>query len=146
MITTVIIDKLCKKEQLSSHCLIFRNVSSQIIFNNLIQSFILTVCLKMISSREMLFNHLNLADFLSKIWSNVRIFIYYDASWKIKTTFNMLKKKLCKICTCNVISDEYKQYILHNIANYSQNTVKFLIILHWQKQFCDLIQTNFLEW
>ena len=141
MIMTIIINELCKKEQLSSHCLIFRNVSSQIILNNLIQSFTLTVYLKMISSREMLLNHLNLADFSSKIWSNVRISICYNASWRVKMTFNMLKKELCEVCSCSVISDEYKQCILSNMTNYDQNAIIFLIIFcfHWWEQFCNSI-------
>ena len=141
MITAVIINELCKKKQLSSYYLIFRSVNSQIILNNLIQSFTLTVYLKIISSRKMLLNHLDLADFSSKIWSNVRIFICYDASWEVKMIFNMLKKKLHEVCSCNVILNEYKQCIFCNMTNYSQNVVIFLIIfcLHQQKQSHDSI-------
>ena len=141
MITIVIINELCKKKQLCSYCLIFWSIYSQIILNNLIQSFILTVYLKMISSREMLFNYLNLTNFSSKIWSNARISIHHDASWKVKTTFYMLKKKLHEVCNCNVILNEYKQCIFCNTANYSQNAIIFLIILHlyWWEQFCDSI-------
>ena len=137
----VIINKLHKKEQLCSHYLIFWSIYSQIILDNSIQSFTLIVCLKMISDRKMLLNHLNLADFLSKIWSNVRIFIHYNASWKVKMTFNIFKKKLCEICSYNIILNEYKQYIFCNMTNYNQNAVIFLIILHLyqQKQFCDSI-------
>ena len=131
MITAVIINKLCKKKQLCSHCLIFWNICSQIVLNNSIQSFILIICLKVISDKKMLLNHLNLVDFLSKIWSNARISIYYNVSWKVKTTFNMLKKELCEICSCSIISNEYKQYILHNVTNYNQNVVIFLIIFHF---------------
>ena len=135
MITTVIINKLHKKEQFCSYCLIFWNICSQIIFNNLIQSFILIICLKMISSRKMLFNYLNLADFSSKIQSNTRIFIHYNVFQEIKITLNMFKKKLCKVCSCSVILSKYKQCILHNMTYYSQNIVIFLIIfyLHQQK-------------
>ena len=137
----VIIDELCKRKQLSSHCVIFKNVSSQIILDNLIQSFTLIICLKIISNREILFNHLNLTNFLSKIWSNVRIFIYHDASWKIKMIFNMFKKEFCEICSCSIISNEYKQYIFCNMTNYSQNVVIFLIIFcfYWWKQSHDSI-------
>ena len=136
---TVIISKLCKREQLCSHCLIFWSICSQIVLDNSIQSFTLTVCLKVISSRETLFNHLNLTNFLSKIWSNVRISIYHNAFQKVKTTFNMLKKKFHKVCSCSVILSEYKQCILCNMTYYSQNAVIFLIILHQQKQFHDSI-------
>ena len=141
MITAVIIDKLHKREQLCSHCLIFWSICSQIILDNLIQSFTLTVCLRMISSRESLLNYLNLTDFSSKIQSNVRIFIHHNASQRVKTTFNMLKKKLHEVCSCNIILNKYKQYIFHNTANYNQNAVIFLIILHLhqQKQSHDLI-------
>ena len=131
MIMIVIINKLCKKKQLCSYCLIFWSICFQIIFDNLIQSFILTVYLKMISNKKMLLNHLNLADFSSKIWSNARIFICYDVSWKIKMTFNMFKKKLHEVCSCNIILNEYKQYILHNMTNYSQNVVIFLTVFHF---------------
>src|SRR6266496_3781283 len=106
MITAVVINKLCKKEQLSLHCLIFKSISSQIIFNNFIQDFILIINLKIISSRELLLNYLNLADFSSKIRSNARIFICHNASQKAKMTFNMLKEQLCEVCSCTVISDE----------------------------------------
>src|SRR5437773_11680216 len=129
MITAIIIDELCKKKQLNSHCLIFESVSFQIILDNLIQDFTLIINLRVISSREMLFNHLNLADFLSKIQSNARIFICYNVSQEIKITFDMFKKKLCEVCSCNVISDEYKQYIFCNMTYYSQNAVIFLIVL-----------------
>ena len=141
MIMIVIINKLCKKKQFSSYYLIFKSISSQIILNNLIQSFILIIHLKMISDREMLFNHLNLADFLLKIWHNVRIFIHHNAFQEVKMTFNMLKKEFHEVCNCSVISDEYKQCILCNMINYSQNAVIFLIIfhLHQQKQSCDSI-------
>ena len=141
MITTVIIDELHKKKQLCSHCLIFWNICSQIVLDNLIQSFTLIIHLKIISNREMLLNHLNFTDFLSKIWNNVRISIHYDASWKVKTTFNMLKKKFHKVCSCSVILNEYKQCIFYNMTNYSQNVVIFLIILHlhWWKQSHDSI-------
>src|SRR5436190_5214437 len=137
MITAVIIDKLCKRKQLSSHYLIFRSVSSQIVLNNSIQSFILIIYLRMISSRETSFNHLNLTNFLSKIQNNARIFIHHNAFQKVKITFNMLKKELCEVCSCSIISDKYKQYIFHNMTNYDQNVIIFLIIfhLHQQKQF-----------
>ena len=125
MITAVIIDELCKKKQFCSHCLIFESVSSQIILDNLIQSFTLIIHLRMISDRETSFNHLNLADFLSKIQSNARISICHNASQKVKMTFNMLKKELHKVCSCSVILSEYKQYILCNMTNYSQNAVYF---------------------
>ena len=74
----VVINKLHKKKQLNSHHLILENVSSQIILNNFIQDFILIANLKMISSRKLLFNYLNLANFMSKIRSNARIFIHYN--------------------------------------------------------------------
>ena len=131
MITAVIIDKLCKREQLCSHYLIFWSICSQIVLNNSIQSFTLIICLKMISDREMWLNYLNLADFLSKIWNNARIFIHHNAFQKIKTTFNMLKKEFHKVCSCNVILNKYKQYILHNMINYNQNAVIFLTIFHF---------------
>src|SRR5205809_1940682 len=99
----------------------------------------------MISDRELLLNHLNLTDFSSKVRDNARISIHHNASQKVKMTFNMLKKELCEVCSCRVISDEYKQYILHNITYYSQNTVTFLTVLHQQKQSYNSIQTNFLE-
>src|SRR5436190_3356690 len=134
MITAVIIDKLCKRKQLSSHYLIFRSVSSQIVLNNSIQSFILIIYLRMISSRETSFNHLNLTDFLSKIQSNARIFIHHNAFQKVKTTFNMLKKKLCEVCSCSIISNKYKQYIFYNIAHYNQNAVIFLTVFHLHQQ------------
>src|SRR5438034_11838877 len=105
MIMIVIIDELNKRKQFSSHCLIFKSVSSQIILDNLIQCFTLIISLRVISSRKMLLNQLNLADFLSKIRSYARIFIHHYASQKVKTTFNMFKKKLCEVCSCNVISD-----------------------------------------
>ncbi len=127
---TVIINKLCKRKQLCLHYLIFWSICSQIVLNNLIQSFTLTVCLRIISNRKMLLNHLNLANFLSKIWNNMRISIYHDTSWKIKMTFNMLKKELHKVCSYNVILSKYKQCILYNMINYSQNAIIFLIILH----------------
>ena len=57
----------------------------------------------------------------------------------------MLKKKFCKVCSCNVILNKYKQCILHNAAYYNQNAVIFLIVLYQQKQFHDSIQTNFFE-
>jgi len=138
---TVIIDELHKRKQLCSHYLIFWSICSQIVFDNLIQSFTLVVYLKVISSRETLLNHLNLADFSSKIWSNVRISIHYNASQKVKMTFNMLKKELCEICSCSVILNEYKQCILCNMTNYSQNAVVFLIILcfYWWEQSCNSI-------
>ena len=139
MITAIIIDELCKKKQLCSHYLIFWSICSQIVFDNLIQSFILIIFLKMISDKEMLFNHLNLTNFLSKIWSNVRISICYNAFQKVKMTFNMLKKKLHEVCSCSIISSEYKQCIFCNTANYSQNTVKFLTVFHQWEQFCDSI-------
>ena len=139
MITTVIINKLHKKKQLCSYCLIFWSICFQIVLDNSIQSFILIVHLRVINSKEISFNHLNLADFSLKIWSNARISICYNASWKIKMTFNMFKKKLYEVCSCNVILNEYKQYILCNMTHYSQNIVKFLTILHWQRQFCDSI-------
>src|SRR5436190_17640886 len=104
MIMTVVINELCKREQLSSYCLIFESVSSQIILDNSIQDFILTVSLRVISSREMLLNYLNLTDFSLKIEDNARIFICNNVFQKIKTTFNMLKKQLCKVCSCNIIS------------------------------------------
>src|SRR5438034_10187921 len=128
MIMIVIINKLHKKEQLYSYYLIFRSISSQIIFNNSIQSFILIVHLKMISDREMSFNHLNLADFSSKIQSNVRISICHNAFQRIKTIFNMLKKELCEVCNCSIISNKYKQCIFCNMTNYSQNAVIFLTV------------------
>src|SRR6266496_4009955 len=118
MITIVVIDKLCKKKQLSSHCLIFESISSQIILDNSIQDFILIVSLRVISSRELLLNYLNLTDFLSQIRSNVRISICHNAFQKVKTTFNMLKEQLCEVCSCTVISDEYKQSIFHNVTYY----------------------------
>ena len=138
---TVIINKLHKKEQLCLYCLIFWNICSQIILNNLIQSFTLIVHLRMISDREMLLNHLNLADFLSKIWSNVRISICHDTSWKVKMTFNMLKKKLHEICNYNIVLNKYKQYIFYNMTNYNQNAVIFLTIFcfYWWKQSHDSI-------
>src|SRR5436190_21130089 len=102
MITAVVINKLRKRKQLSSHCLIFESINSQIILNNFIQDFTLIISLKMISSRELLLNYLNLAD-LSKIRNNIRIFICYNAFQKIKMTFNMLKKQLCKVCSCTII-------------------------------------------
>ena len=108
MILIIIIDKLHKREQLCSHCLIFWNICSQIVLNNSIQSFTLTVHLKMISNRETSLNYLNLADFSSKIWNNVRISICHDAFQKVKIIFNMLKKELCEVCSYNVISDKYK--------------------------------------
>src|SRR5437667_284512 len=99
----------------------------------------------MISSRETLFNHLNLAYFLSKVRDNVRISIHHNAPQEVKTTLNMLKKELHEVCSCRVISSEYKQHILHNMIHYDQNTVIFLIILHQQRQFCNSIQANLLE-
>ena len=139
MITVVIIDKLCKKKQLCSHCLIFWNIYSQIILNNLIQSFTLIIHLRMINSKKVLFNHLNLINFSLKIWSNVRIFIHHNVFQKVKTTFNMLKKKIHKVCSYDIILSEYKHYILCNMTHYSQNTVKFLIVLYWWRQSCDSI-------
>src|SRR5437773_1871372 len=115
MITAVVINKLCKKKQLNSHHLIFRNVSSQIILDNFIQDFILIINLRVISSRELLLNYLNLVNFSSKIRNNARIFIHYNVSQKIKITFNMLKKQFCEICSCTIISNEYKQNIFYNI-------------------------------
>src|SRR5216117_538500 len=108
MIMIVIIDELHKRKQLSSHYLIFRSISSQIILDNFIQDFTLTVSLKVISSRELLLNYLNLADFLSKIRNNARISIHHNAFQEVKMTFNMLKKQLCEVCSCTIISDEYK--------------------------------------
>ena len=136
---TVIINKLHKKKQLCLYCLIFWSICSQIILDNLIQSFILTICLKVISNRKMLLTHLNFTDFSLKIWNNARISIYHDAFQKIKITFYMLKKKLHKVCNYNIILNKYKQYILCNIIYYNQNTVKFLIILYWWEQFHDSI-------
>src|SRR6266487_504943 len=109
MITAVVIDELHKRKQLSSHHLIFRSVSSQIVLNNSIQNFTLIISLKMISSRELSLNYLNLADFSSKIRNNVRISICHNAFQKVKMTFNMLKEQFCKVCSCTVILNEYKQ-------------------------------------
>ena len=141
MITAVIINELCKRKQLCLHYLIFWSICSQIIFDNSIQSFTLIIYLKIINDKETSFNHLNFTNFLSKIWNNARISIHHNAFQKVKITFNMLKKKLNEICSCNIISNEYKQCILHNMTNYSQNAVIFLIIFHlyWQKQSCDSI-------
>ena len=141
MIMTVIIDKLHKREQLCSHCLIFWSICSQIVLDNLIQSLTLIIHLRVISNRELLLNHLNLTDFLLKVRDNARISIHYNASWEVKMTLNMLKKELCEVYNCRVILNEYKQYILHNMTNYSQNAVIFLIIfcLHWWEQSCDSI-------
>src|SRR5436190_1302964 len=118
MIMIVVISKLCKKEQLSSYCLIFESVSSQIILDNFIQDFILIISLRVINNRELLFNYLNLADFLLKIKNNARISIHYNAFQKVKMIFNMLKKQLCKVCNCTIILDEYKQNIFHNMTYY----------------------------
>ena len=136
MITAVIINELCKKKQLCSHCLIFWSICLQIVLDNSIQSLTLIICLKVISDRESSLNHLNLTDFLSKVKDNARIPICHNASQEVKTTLNMLKKELHKVCSCRIISDEYKQCIFYNTAYYSQNTVIFLIIhhLHQQKQ------------
>src|SRR5204863_7038450 len=114
----VVINKLHKKKQLSSHYLIFKSIDSQIIFNNLIQSFILIIYLKMISNRKSSFNYLNLADFLLKIRSNVRIFICYNVFQKVKTTFNMLKEQLYEVCSYTVILSEYKQHVFDDTAYY----------------------------
>src|SRR5216117_1699341 len=108
MIMTVIIDKLSKKKQSSSHCLIFESVDSQIVFNNSIQDFTLIISLRMISCKEMLLNYLNLADFSSKIRSYMRISIHHYASQKVKMTFNMFKKQFHKVCSCTIISDRQK--------------------------------------
>ena len=74
----VVINELHKKKQLSLHYLIFESVSSQIILDNFIQDFTLIINLRVISSRELLLNYLNLANFLSKIRSNTRIFIHHN--------------------------------------------------------------------
>ena len=145
MITTIIINKLHKKEQLSSYCLIFRSVSSQIVLDNSIQDFTLIISLRIISNKELLLNYLNLADFSLKVRDNVRISICHNVFQKVKIILNMLKKELYKVCSYKVILSEYKQHILYNIAHYDQNTIIFLIILHWQKQFCNSIQINLLE-
>src|SRR5436190_22145390 len=108
MIMIVVINELHKKKQLSLHYLIFESVSSQIVLDNFIQDFTLIISLRMISSRELLLNYLNLADFLSKIRINARISIYYNVFYKIKTIFNMLKKQLSEVCSCIVILSEYK--------------------------------------
>src|SRR5436190_16557289 len=118
MITVIVINKLNKKEQLNSHCLIFRNVSFQIIFDNFIQDFILIINLKMISNKKSLFNYLNLTDFLSKMRNNSRIFICNNVFQKVKMTFNMLKKQLCEICSCNIILNRYKQNVFNNMIYY----------------------------
>ena len=102
----------------------------QIVFDNLIQSFTLTVCLKMISNREILLDHLDFAYFLSKIKDNVRISICDNISQEVKITFNMLKKELDKICSCRIILNKYKQHILDDMTYYNKNVIKFLIILN----------------
>jgi len=130
MILTVIIDELHKKKQLCSYYLIFWSICSQIVLDNLIQSFTLTVYLRVISNRKILFNHLNLTDFLLKIWSNVRISIYHNASQKVKIILNMFKKKLHEVCSYKVILSKYKQCILYNMIYYNQNAIIFLIILY----------------
>src|SRR5438034_7010704 len=128
MIMTVIIDELSKRQQFSSHCLIFESVSSQIVFDNSIQGFTLIISLRVISDRELPLNYLNLTDFLSKVRDNSRISIHNNASQEAKSTFNMLKKQLCEICSCSIISDEYKQSVFSNTTYYDQNAVIFLII------------------
>ena len=128
MIMIVIINKLSKRKQFSSHCLIFRSVSSQIVLDNLIQYFTLIISLRVINDRETLLNQLNLTDFLSKIRSYVRISIHHYAFQKVKMTFNMFKKQFHKVCSCNVISDEYKQNVFNNMTYYNQNAIIFLII------------------
>ena len=80
----------------------------QIIFDNLIQSFTLTVCLRVISNKKILLDYLDLIYFSSKIRDNSRIFICDNASQKVKIIFNMLKKELSKICSCKIILNEYK--------------------------------------
>ncbi len=80
----------------------------QIVFNNLIQSFTLTVCLRMISDRKILLNYLDFTYFSSKIEDNARIFIYNNTFKKVKIIFNMLKKELNKIHSCKIILNEYK--------------------------------------
>ena len=84
----------------------------------------------MISNREISFNHLDFIYFLLKIKDNARISIYDNTFQKVKIIFNMLKKKLNKICSCKIISNEYKQHILDNIIYYSENAVKFLTVLN----------------
>ena len=134
MILTVIIGKLHKRKQLCPHCLIFWSICPQIVLDNLIQSFTLIIHLRVISNRELSLNHLNLADFSSKIQSNARISIHHNASWRIKIILYMLKKEFHKVCSYSIISDEYKQCILYNTTNYSQNAIIFLTVLCLHQQ------------
>ena len=101
-----------------------------IIFDNLIQSFTLIIHLRVISDREMLFDYLDLAYFLSKIEDNLRISICDNASQKVKMTFNMLKKELSKIHSYKIILNEYKQCVFDDMTYYDENAIKFLIILN----------------
>ena len=131
VITAVIIDKLHKKKQFCSYCLIFWSVSLQIVLDYSIQSFTLIICLRVISSRKMLFDDLNLTDLSSEVWHHAGVSICDNASRWVKMTLNMLKKQLSKVCSCSIITDEYKQHIFDDSAHDCKNTIIFLTVLDW---------------
>ena len=66
----------------------------------------------------MLLDDFDFADFPPEVRSNTGISIDDDASWEVKTTFNMFKKQLYEICNCTIILNEYKQHVFDNITYY----------------------------
>jgi hypothetical protein len=97
VVATVVIRELGKGEQTGPRSWVLCGVSTQIVFDNSVESFALTIGLGMICSGHASLDDLNIADFSPEFGRDTGVSISDNASWRSKAAFDVFKEQLGEV-------------------------------------------------
>src|SRR5580692_4536604 len=84
VITTVVVRKLCQREEFGPGCLIVRSVSSKVILDDSVESFTLSIRLRVIRCRQSTFHDLHFTHLTPEIRSNSGVTVTDNTPWCTK--------------------------------------------------------------
>ena len=100
---TIVVSKLCQWQQRCPVVLLIIDGTTQILLQNLINPFRLSICLRMKYRRKLDFYLQDLEQRLPKLGDKLRSSIKYNVIWKSMISIDVVNEKLCRVFTSDYL-------------------------------------------